>query len=587
MLKNTTWVTMLRACWRLADAHERRRMILINALLVVSNAIGLTRPIIIGKVISVVAEGGEDFLPHLEFWLGAMVANMVVYWLAIGPVRHHERQFSIYLRRKLTLSLYDDVTALPWSWHQAHHTGATLNRVNLATSAIYNFADNQFDYFNAFTRLVGSIGLLLFIAPEVGWVIALVVPPLYYVMRRFDLVSIKVVEDMNLASRHLSAGLVDYIGNIASLMALRLTRATRANLLERFGSLDALSRRDMSLGIAKWATFSIAVNVATAGSLLFYLTHQPDLRSAIMAGTVVTVFQYLQQIDGAITGFASNYQGLLRHRVNLKEIDEIEREAEALRSRSVSAPVEMRRTASIRNVSFRYEDEDHHLHQLHDVSLDLERGKRIALVGSSGSGKSTLLRLLRGLHKPALGTAIIDGMPQPDFSSLAECSTLILQDTEIFENTIRYNITCGLDADDAALDEAVRLSCLEPVLDMLPQGLDTDIRERGVNLSGGQKQRLALARGLYAGRNSSLLLLDEPTSSLDPITEADILSRLFAARSDACIVASLHRLHLLDRFDHVYVLAKGRVAEHGTLEQLLASDGVFQDLWQAQSKEDA
>ena len=136
-------------------------------------------------------------------------------------------------------------------------------------------------------------------------------------------------------------------------------------------------------------------------------------------------------------------------------------------------------------------------------------------------------------------------------------STLVPQDAEIFENTLRYNITCGVAA-GAGLEAVVDMTCLGPVVDQLEAGLDTGMNERGVNLSGGQKQRLALARGLFAARDSSLLLMDEPTSSLDPATEAEVYDRIFAYRSDACIVSSVHRLHLLDRFDHIYVMAAGR-----------------------------
>jgi ABC-type multidrug transport system fused ATPase/permease subunit len=122
------------------------------------------------------------------------------------------------------------------------------------------------------------------------------------------------------------------------------------------------------------------------------------------------------------------------------------------------------------------------------------------------------------------------------------------------------------------------------VIQNLPQGLASDIREKGVNLSGGQKQRLALARGVLAARDSSIVLLDEPTSSVDPRTEAMIYDGLFSAFHDKAIISSIHRLHLLPRFDYIYVLHQGRIAAEGSFEDLRAHNPIFRDLWRHQEK---
>ena len=585
-LKDLVYISMVRRCWQIAGKAERRNLVLIYVLLGLTNAIGLTRPIIIGMVVTTIAQGGPDFFRHLLFWLSAMVGNMMVYWVFMGPVRMLERRTALALRQRFTETLYNDVTNLPWNWHQAHHTGDTLGRMGTAAGSLFAFVDNQFEYWNTFLRLIGSAALLVWIAPQVGLVIVVTIPPLYYVMRRFDLVSIRLGEARNQAERNFSSGLMDYVGNIASLLALRLAEASRSNLAARFEPLRRLSTREMDVAVAKWAMFTIVLNVAWGVALLYYLYSQSDLQTAIMAGTVVTVFQYLQQIDGAINSFAGNYQGLLQHRVNVQGADPIRVSADALPpKRPIQPDLKDWTSVLLSGLTFRYEDQAHRTHHLDGVSLSLARGRRIALVGSSGSGKSTLLRLLRGLHDPAAGALAIDGQPA-GFAALAAMSTLILQDAEIFENTIGYNLTCGLEVVPGDLDRAIQTACLQPVLDGLPQGLDTDIRERGVNLSGGQKQRLALARGLYAGRNSSLLLLDEPTSSLDAVTEATIFDRLLGDRADACIVASLHRLHLLDHFDHVCVMDDGRIVEEGSLPDLLAAEGRLFTLWQAQQREE-
>ncbi|MBL8213996.1 MAG: ABC transporter ATP-binding protein, partial [Bryobacterales bacterium] len=223
-------------------------------------------------------------------------------------------------------------------------------------------------------------------------------------------------------------------------------------------------------------------------------------------------------------------------------------------------------------------------HSLHDIHLKLQRGRRIAFIGESGSGKSTLLAILRGLYEPQPGLRLsLDGQPLT-LPSLNETTTLFPQEPEIFENTIRYNITLGLPFDDADLAAVARTAHFDSVLASLPKGLDSNIQEKGVNLSGGQKQRLALARGILAARQSDIVLLDEPTSSVDPKTEAEIYHNLFAAFEDKVVISALHRLHLLRHFDEIYVLANGRIVEHGSLDHLLSHGPIFQTLWRHQSE---
>jgi ABC-type bacteriocin/lantibiotic exporter with double-glycine peptidase domain len=118
------------------------------------------------------------------------------------------------------------------------------------------------------------------------------------------------------------------------------------------------------------------------------------------------------------------------------------------------------------------------------------------------------------------------------------------------------------------------------VIARLPAGLNSEITERGLNMSGGQKQRLALARGILASRDSSLIMLDEPTSSMDPMTEARIYDNLLAEFPDACIASSIHRLHLLNRFDTIVWMADGKVVDMGSLAELLNRQPAFRTLWQ-------
>ena len=177
--------------------------------------------------------------------------------------------------------------------------------------------------------------------------------------------------------------------------------------------------------------------------------------------------------------------------------------------------------------------------------------------------------VLAGLYAPQGGTLAIDGVPTA-WPRLRGIATLIPQETEVFEASVRENLCFGQPLDDDAIRAALHASTFDEVLAATRGDLDTPLSERGFNLSGGQRQRLCLARGVLAAKGSSLLLLDEPTSALDAATEGRVLERIAAAFPDACVVASIHRLSLLERFDTVVLMEAGRVVDAGARAAVLA-----------------
>jgi len=235
----------------------------------------------------------------------------------------------------------------------------------------------------------------------------------------------------------------------------------------------------------------------------------------------------------------------------------------------------------IDNLIFTHHEGEDALHHLRGVGLTIKAGAKIAFVGASGSGKTTFLTLLRGLYDAQSVSLSVDGEEFHTLLPLSSFTTLVPQDSEVFENTVRYNLTFGTKVLKKIVQQALSISAFDAVLPKLPHGLETDIRERGVNMSGGQKQRLALARGLIAAQDSSLLLLDEPTSSIDQTTESVIFDRLFAQFKDKAIIATVHRLHLLPRFDHIIYMENGAIVEQGDFVNLLARQGPFARLWLA------
>jgi len=233
-------------------------------------------------------------------------------------------------------------------------------------------------------------------------------------------------------------------------------------------------------------------------------------------------------------------------------------------------------------VTFQYEGAETPV--LDNLSLKLNVGKSIAIVGPSGSGKSTLLNLILRLYQPDEGKLTIDGVDtrRVTLESLRRHMAVVFQENMLFNMSIRENIRLGKEgATDEEVEEAARKAEIHQYIMSLPQKYDTSVGERGDTLSGGQRQRMAIARAII--RNPSVLLLDEATSALDQTTEAAINRTLLRVAEGRTMIWSTHRLTSVVEMDEIIVISGGRAIERGPHQQLLAANGTYRKLWDDQS----
>ncbi len=233
------------------------------------------------------------------------------------------------------------------------------------------------------------------------------------------------------------------------------------------------------------------------------------------------------------------------------------------------------------HVTFQYEGSQTPV--LDNLSLKLNAGKRIAIVGPSGSGKSTLLNLILRLYVPNEGRVTIDGVDvrKVTLDSLRRSMAVVFQENMLFNMSIRENIRLGKEgATDEEVEEAAKKAEIHRYIMSLPQRYDTPVGERGDTLSGGQRQRIAIARAII--RNPSVLLLDEATSALDQTTEAAINRTLLKVAKGRTMIWSTHRLTSVVEMDEIIVISGGRAIERGSHAELLARNGTYRKLWNDQ-----
>jgi ATP-binding cassette subfamily B protein len=236
---------------------------------------------------------------------------------------------------------------------------------------------------------------------------------------------------------------------------------------------------------------------------------------------------------------------------------------------------------SFERVTFQYEGSETPV--LDNLSLKLDVGKTIAIVGPSGSGKSTLLNLILRLYVPDEGRVAIDGVDirKVTRESLRQSMAVVFQENMLFNMSIRENIRLGKEgATDKEVEEAARKAEIHRYIMGLPQKYDTQVGERGDTLSGGQRQRVAIARAIV--RDPSILLLDEATSALDQTTEAAINKTLMKLAKGRTMIFSTHRLSSVVDMDEIIVISGGKAIERGSHAELLAAHGMYRKLWDDQ-----
>jgi ATP-binding cassette subfamily C protein CydC len=234
-------------------------------------------------------------------------------------------------------------------------------------------------------------------------------------------------------------------------------------------------------------------------------------------------------------------------------------------------------TLEFSSVSFAYPSGEGNA--VSDVSFSLAPGRCIALVGPSGSGKSTLVRLALRFWDPAAGSIFLDGQDIRRYAldDLRALISVVDQDTYLFNDTLRGNLLLARpEASESELERVLEQVQLTALVRQLPKGLATWVGEQGLRLSGGERQRLAIARALL--KDAPLLILDEPTANLDPLTERAVLDTLDVLMQGRSVLLITHRLIAMERMDEILVLDQGRVRERGTHEQLLAYGGFYRQM---------
>ena len=552
-----------------------------TALMLVMSLIGLAVPKLAGDVVDTALEKAT------RTELRSVVAMLIGLFALMGTLAFV--QFYLLglagarLLRDLRQSLFDRLIGLSPAFFDQRRVGELLSRLGSDLTLVQASITEQIPSgIQALLRFVGTLVVLFVLQTRLTLVALLVVPPVILVAIFVGVRLEKLSKKERDATADTSALAEESLAGVRTVQAAGAEPRTLRRYADRLSDLLRVQVRNARLqsafgGLMTFAGFSsFALVLGYGGELM--------IMGKLTAGELTSFLLYTFSIAMTVGQLGSLYAGYKRLKgASARLFELLDTESEVVEAEDPAAFTCEHGRISVKDVGFSYGDGPR---ALDGVSIDVEPGSMIALVGPSGSGKSTLLSLLLRFYDPAAGAIEIDGREIRGVSleDLRGSMGLVPQEVFLFSGTVADNLRLGQSkATDAELEAALDAAGALDFVVKMEKGIETEIGERGIRLSGGQRQRLAIARAFL--ENPPILLLDEATSSLDPDSEALVqgaLHRLFEGRTTVVID---HRLATARRADQIYVLDGGKITASGTHASLIESSDLYRRYWTLQSLE--
>jgi len=594
--RSRTASELLRAFWRLLGS-ERKPVLVALGTLTIATLLALVPPAATKFVVDYVLTDqplpawltarGFSAADRLSL-LTAVVAAVIIVSFARIALGIWGRWYATRTTKALQLSVrkrvFEHAVRLPLRRVHDLRSGGVASLLREDAGSVGELVFGLlYNPWRAVIQLIGSLCILAWVDWRLLLGASLLIPAVFFSHRTWLNRIRPRYRDIRARRTEIDAHSTEAFGGMRVVRAFSRQRTeSRRFMLNN----DVMARQE--LAVWWWArgietVWEVLLPLASAALLMY--GGWAVLQGTLTVGDLMMFLAYVLMLLGPLAVLAESATSLQNSLSALDRVldllgEEREFAADGVRTRHIHKQ-EVRGEINLEDVTFKYASDSPFA--LHDVDLEVEAGQTIALVGPSGAGKTTLCNLVARFYDPVEGRVLLDGrdIREYDVESYRTLLGIVEQDVFLFDGMIAENIGyANRDAGEAAIRRAARIANIDAFISELPQGYETVIGERGVKLSGGQRQRLAIARAVLA--DPKILILDEATSNLDSESERLIQQSLRTLmRGRTCFVIA-HRLSTIRDADQILVIEQGQIVERGSHDELLASDGRYREMVQAQ-----
>ncbi|MGN6531646.1 MAG: ABC transporter ATP-binding protein [Ginsengibacter sp.] len=592
--RNTSFTALI--FWAISLAKPYRKMVVIILIAMLLEAlIGLATPWPLKIIIDNVA--AHHPLPHWLNWLNLifpkenikqMAAVAAISFVAITAFgsfadfldNYYNEKVAQFVANDLRRKIYHHLQHLCLSYYDTHQTGKLLSTLTTDVSTIQDFASSTLlnILVDAIT-IVGMIGIMFYLDSDFTLVALSVAPFLLFFVARFKKAMKKATREVRKDQSNMLVILQQGLESIRAVNAFGREDFEDAKLqkVSQETVFAALKARKVKSVVSPF----VAVTVSLCTAFVLWRGADLILKGAMSVGALTVFLWYMNKFFSPVQNLAKMTSSIAQVTVALERIQAILNTDTIIAEKpNAINPDKFSGKIVFEHVSFAYNPE---FPVINDFNLTINPGERIGICGPTGSGKSTIVSLIARFYDPTNGQVLIDDADITDFTldGLRSQIGFVLQDTILFYGSIRENIAYGRpEATDEEIIEAAKLANAHEFIEKLPHGYDTLVGERGITLSGGQRQRIGIARAVV--RNSPILILDEPTASLDTESEKIVIEALEKLMQGRTVITIAHRLSTIRDADKIVVMDHGLIAEEGTHEELMKKGRMYADLYNVQ-----